>query len=171
MLDREAWAVPTTPEQVADAVSTVLALIEPDAGPERVAVLARFVADQDYTAAEMQLMAREGPKANHYGSRLRIDVLHGIVEESRKLRAMLDRVLTGEEVSALCTAHPEISPDDFACASYDRFNNPLWRYAPDVARRARERGIVATPETPDAVGRREGPVTLNIIDPGADRAA
>lgn len=167
MLDRTAWAAPASDEDVAQAVATVVALIEPDAAPERVGVLARFIGDQGYTAAEMRLIEREGPKANHYGKHVRIDVLNSIVEESRKMRAMLDRVLTGEDVSALCTAHPEVRPEDFACASFDRFNNPLWRYAPDVARRARERGVTATPELPETAGRDDRPAPLGIIGGGA----
>lgn len=156
MLDREAWEAPATPEQIADAVSTVAALVEPDASPERIAVLTRFIGDEDYTAAEMRLIARMGPKANHYGKHVRVDVLHEIVTEHRKVRAMLDRMVTGEEIAALCTAHPEISPDDFAPGTFDRFNNRLYRYAPEIARRARERGLSGGPVIEDDAPRRIG---------------
>ena len=140
--------------EIATAVSTITTLIEPDASEERVAVLARWIAEQDYSAAEIRMVEREAPKANHYGKFIRIDVLHGIVERSRRLRSMLDRVLTGEEVSKLCSAHPDVTPLDFACASFDRFNNPLWRYAPEIAARARERKQAATPHIEDEPSKR-----------------
>lgn len=149
-------------------------MVEPDADPARVSVLSRAIAGRGYSAAEVDLIREEAPFANHYGAHLRLDVVDGIVNEHRRIRSMIARTLSGDEVAEVCGLDTSISPDDFACAGYDGRNNPLWRYAPDVAARARARGIVANPETPEAVGRKEGPVTLHLLGPrdgSADQAA
>lgn len=157
---------------MATTVSAICTLVEP--GSDRVGVLAQAITARGYSAAEIELIRREAPYANHYGPHVRLDVIDTIVKDHRRVRSMLTRALSGDEVAEVCGLDPSITPDDFACANYDARNNPLWRYAPDVARRARERGIVANPETPEAVGRKEGPVTLNLIagrDGDANRAA
>ena len=149
MLDRDAWLAPATPEQTADAVATVVTLVEEEASPERIGTLARYIAQRGYTAAEMRLIAQEGPAANHYGKRVNLHTLDEIVNDARKIRAMLDRVLTGDELATLCTAHPEISPRDFACAGHDGRNQPLWKHAPEIAAKARARNTQHIAELPE----------------------
>lgn len=163
ILDTEAWGAPAEAVAVAAAVGEVLAFVEPTATDGRAAMVTRAISQRGYSAPEIELIKREAPFANHYGPHVRLDVIDKIVNDHRAVRAMLARPLSGDDVAAVCTLDPALSPDDFACTGFDSRNNPLWRYAPAVAASARDRGIVATPEMPDAVGRQEGPVTLHLI--------
>ena len=138
-----------------------MTLVEP--GSARIPVLAQAIAQRGYTAAEVELIRKEAPFANHYGPLVRLDVLDAIVNDHREMRAMLARMVTAEEVAALCTKHAELTPDDFAPGPFDRFNNRLYRYAPEIARSDWARGLTGGPEIEPTPHNRDAPVTLNIL--------
>jgi hypothetical protein len=135
-LNREAWAVPATTDQVVDVVSQLVAILEPGTGrdnPHRTLMMAQLIAQRGYSAAEVELIRREAPFRNHYGALIRLDVVDSVVKEHRELRAKLERPLTDREVGPVIDAlHREgsthITPDHFPCCGYNERDERLYRY-------------------------------------------
>ena len=111
----------------------MLDVIEPDASTQRTKQLYRLIDRRGYSRAELALAMSEAPFKNHYGNRIKLDVVDGIIQEHRKDRAALNRSLTREQVTDLLERHPEaLQWDAFHCCGYTKRDQPLYRYAPDA---------------------------------------
>lgn len=102
--------------------------------PQRIAMLARLVAMRGYSRAELALAASKVPydtRASHnYGRGLNAADVERVVAESRKLRAMLDRMLTERQMFDVCAEFPEdLDPSQFGICGYDSMDRPFYRYA------------------------------------------
>ena len=114
-----------------------MAAVEPDASDSRMQTVARLLKTRDYTRAELMLAMKElpfDPEASHnYGKGFNPADVERIVSEHRKLRQKLSQPLSSEDRDELIAEHPEkIDPDAFHCCGFNSYDEPLWRYAPDV---------------------------------------
>ena len=136
VLNREAWRTPAGQGDYAAAASHLMSLCEPDASDQRQQVMTRLLASYDYTRAELLLAMREvprDPEAGHnYGRGFSVADLHRIVADHRQARQQLDRPVTAPTRDELCAQFDELRPQDFPCCSYNKFNEPLFRYNPDL---------------------------------------
>lgn len=150
-LDRSAWETEATPDDVAEVAAFVVSVVEPGAEPARTALVSKLLAMYAYTRAELLLIGREAPRANHYGNHVRMDVIDGIVQQSRTLRAATRGRISQTERDRVC-AETGTHPDDFACAGFDERNRAEFTYAPHLRRET-----PAPPPTPLLGGAGNGP--------------
>lgn len=97
-------------------------------------MLTRLMGMRDYTRAELVLAVQRVPfdsRASHnFGRGLNVADVERVIMEHRKLRAMIDRVVTEFQMRKLCEEFAtEIEPDHFGVCGYDADDRPLWRYA------------------------------------------
>lgn len=96
-------------------------------------MLARLIAMRDYTRAEllqaMQAVPFDTRASHNYGRGLNAADVERVVAEGRRLRKMLDRMLTQRQMFDLCAEFPnEVAPSDFGICGYDGMDNPFFRY-------------------------------------------
>jgi len=119
---------------VTAAVSTVLALYQPDAKPEQVAILVSLVAGRGYSKAELRFALEELAFDEEMNNKLRYKSpvtpadFERVIKASRQYRAMLDTPQPEREVLKICLRFPEVRRDNWKQCSFDEFNNPLYRY-------------------------------------------
>lgn len=131
------WQTPATEGDVRAAVAYMLTAVEPTVADERVGVLIRMLGARGYTRAELLLATQELPfdadASHNYNRGFNPADVERIIKKNRKARAMLARPVSSRERDDLITEHPgTVDPDGFRCCGFDSYNNPLWRYAPQV---------------------------------------
>ena len=132
-----AWSVEATGQEVEKAAAYLVAAVEPEASDSRMQTVTRLLKTRDYSRAELLLAMKRlpfDPDASHnYGRGFNPADVERIVEESRKTRARLQQPLSSEQRDEMIAEHPkEIDPDAFHCCGFNEYDEPLWRYAPNV---------------------------------------
>jgi hypothetical protein len=132
-----AWSVPAEDEEYAEAAAYLMAAVEPEASDSRMQTVARLLRTRDYTRAELMLAMKElpfDPEASHnYGKGFNPADVERIVSEHRTLRQRLTQSLSSKDRDELIAKFPEnINPDAFHCCGFNSYDEPLWRYAPNV---------------------------------------
>jgi len=134
--------VPARPETIADTVSMIVSLVEPDADEDRVSVLTRYLSAQDYTDAEIRYAARELPKDEHldakmrYGKPLTPADFERVIGRVRKLRRVLGQQRIPEKrVDALVDEMDKLSRGDFGQCGFDANDNPVYTITADARQR------------------------------------
>ena len=132
-----AWSVEAEPEEYEQAAAYLVAAVEPEASDSRMQTVTRLLKTRDYSRAELLLAMKRlpfDPDASHnYGRGFNPADVERIVEEHRKTQARLQHPLSSRQRDEIIAEHPkEIDPDDFECAGFDEYDNPLWLYAPTV---------------------------------------
>lgn len=141
IFDEEAWAAPATRSDVKAAASHLLTVTETGLGPDRRAsdaekvTFIRQLAAYDYSRAELLLAMREVPRdPERFGGRsVTVQDVHRVIRRSRIMRKRLKQSLDAEARDELIAEYPkELSQEDFKCCGFNKFDEPLYRYAPDV---------------------------------------
>lgn len=132
-----AWSVEATDEEYRNAAIYLVAAVEPEASESRMKTIVRLLKTRDYSRAELLLAMKRlpfDPEASHnYGRGFNPADVERIIEESRKTRARLQQPLSSEQRDEMIAEHPgEIDPDAFHCCGFNEYDEPLWRYAPNV---------------------------------------
>jgi len=139
--DAEAWKVPATREDCQAAATYLLTATEmglPEkrrASDEEKMVFMRLLAAYDYTRAELIYAMREVPRdPERFGGRgVTIQDVERIVRQSRTMRARLDQQIDEEALGELLAEFPDdLNREDFHCSGFNKFDEPLYRYAPDA---------------------------------------
>ncbi|WVM01038.1 hypothetical protein [Salinibacter phage 6_8] len=129
-----AWTTPATEEDYATAAKHLLAAVEPEASDQRSKMIYRLLRTREYSRAELLLVMKElpfDPDASHnYGKGLNPADIERIVEENRQTRRRLTRPMDSETRDEFITEHGA-DPDAFHCCGFDKYDEPLWRYAPN----------------------------------------
>jgi hypothetical protein len=95
----------------------------------------RLLAAYDYTRAELIYAMREVPRdPERFGGRgVTIQDVERIVRQSRTMRARLDQQIDEEALGELLAEFPDdLDREDFQCSGFNKFDEPLYRHAPDV---------------------------------------
>lgn len=140
----EKWEEPATPEQAADAVSAVEALVPANMKEEQVGELAQMVARRDYTAAELAYVVEEMMYDQELTKeltsfrdqpRLYPSDFDRFVEKIRELRRRLECALDRHDMNRLIRKFDELSRWDFGIMSYTPQGKPIFRFKndPDTA--------------------------------------
>lgn len=146
------WKVPATAEDYSQAATYFVAAVEPSAGAERMQMITRLLKTKEYSRAELLLAMKElphDPEASHnYGNGFNAADVSRVVEENRRLRRALTHPVSTERKNELIVEHgDEIDDDAFHVCTYDKYDNPMWRYAPNTDGDPQE----PTPETEDTL--------------------
>ena len=121
------------------AVSSVLALYQPEAKPQQVAVLVSLVAGRGYSKAELRYALEELAFDEDMNNKLRYKSpvtpadFERVIKASRQYRAMLDTPQPEREMLKICSKFPEVKRENWHKCGFDEFNNPLYRYVEVVA--------------------------------------
>lgn len=126
-----------TEEEYREAATYLVAAVEPEASESRMQTITRLLKTRDYTRAELLLAMKRlpfDPEASHnYGRGFNPADVERIVEEHRKIRARLQQPLSSQQRDEMIAEYPDqIDPDAFHCCGFNEYDEPLWRYAPDV---------------------------------------
>jgi len=135
--------VPAEDEEYTQAAAYLMAAVEPEASDSRMKTVARLLRTRDYTRAELMLAMKElpfDPEASHnYGKGFNPADVERIVDEHRTLRRRLTQPLSSEDRDNLIAEFSDkIDPDAFHCCGFNSYDEPLWRYAPDVEAQPKE---------------------------------
>jgi hypothetical protein len=138
----ERWKAPATREQVAQAVMTTTALVEPAIDDSRLQALVAFLASEDYSEAEIAYAARELPKDEHldakmrYGKPLTPADFERIISRVRSLRKVLSQQRIPEKrMDALINEVPELCREDFGQMGFDVNSDPVYTIKADARER------------------------------------
>lgn len=154
--DRETWLQPATPDEATRlarlAHSVVYDTTPPAASARQLGEMlaARYsVGELRYAVRELaydpeledkRRYSREGQFA------LRPADFERVISERHQLIHQLGMKLSEQERDRLILKWPrELSQDDFACCGFDRFNQPVWIYAPGM-QKGRTVAAFLTPE-------------------------
>lgn len=112
-------------------------MVEPEAPEGRPTTMYRALKTRGYSRAELLLAMKQlpfDPDASHnYGRGFNPADVERIISEHRKARTRLTQRLTSKQRDQLIAEFPdEIDPDAFHCCGFNSYDEPLWRYAPDV---------------------------------------
>jgi len=138
--DEEAWTVPASPEQAADAVSAVEAMTTADMTDEAIGTLARMVVRRGYTEAELAYAMEELMYDDELATALRFrDEKHvlpsdfeRVISEHREMRQRIDQLVDRHEMNRLINDFPgHLSRSDFGIAGYTVKDKPLFRFKQD----------------------------------------
>ncbi len=164
VLNRRAWEEPATARDAAEAASYLIAATEMGLPEKQRAsdaerqTFVRMLTSYDYTRAELLLAMREVPRdPERFGGRAAgIQDVERVIRKSRTMRARLEQALTAQARDELCAAYPqEISAEAFRCCGFNQFNEPLYRYTPDVPSHAGPPRAELPDERPGAGRSRE----------------
>ena len=116
------------------AISTVLALYQPEAQPEQIAVLTRLVSRRGYSRAELSYAVDELAFDETMHDKLRYKApvtpadFERVIKSSREHRAALATPQRDTKVRELLSKYPELVREKFKQCKFDEFNNPLFLY-------------------------------------------
>jgi hypothetical protein len=132
--DVAAWSVPAEVDEVATVVEFLITACDEKPTDARTGMLARLVRMRGYSRAELLLAAQTVPfdprSGTNYGRGLNAADLERVIDESRTIRAMLDRMLTERQMFDICGKYPQdLRPDMFGICGYDATDRPFYRYA------------------------------------------
>lgn len=140
LTDEEAWQAAAERETVADTVTMITALVEPDADKNRVSTLVSYLLSQDYTEAEIRYAAQELPKDEHldnkmrYGKPLTPADFERVIKRSRKVRAKLRKDMDRDTMIEMIEMEPALSRDDFG-KRHDNDNNTVYKLKAEARER------------------------------------
>lgn len=140
LTNEEAWETPAKRETVADTVTMITALVEPDADKNRVSTLVSYLLSQDYTEAEIRYAAEELPKDEHldnkmrYGKPLTPADFERVINRSRKVRAKLRKDMDRDTMIEMIEMEPRLSRDDFG-KRHDKDNNTVYKLKAEARKR------------------------------------
>jgi hypothetical protein len=141
LTDAEAWQIPATQEDCQAAATHLLTATEMGLSHERRTsdeekmAFMRLLAAYDYTRAELIYAMREVPRdPERFGGRgVTIQDVERIVRQSRTMRARLDQQIDEEALGELLAEFPDdLDREDFQCSGFNKFDEPLYRYAPEL---------------------------------------
>lgn len=127
----EAWERDAHPETVSAVVVSILALVEPSADSDRTEVLTQYLANRDYTDAELRYAARELPRDEHldakmrYGKPLTPADFERVINRSRRIRTSLRTAMDRETMIEMIEEFDDLSEDDFG-QRHDQNNNTVF---------------------------------------------
>ena len=116
------------------AVSSVLALYQPEAQAEQIAVLMRLVSRRGYSKAELAYAVEELAFDETMNEKLRYKApvtpadFERVIKASREHRAALSTPQRDTKVRELLSKYPELEREKFKQCKFDEFNNPLFLY-------------------------------------------
>jgi hypothetical protein len=136
------------------------------ASDEEKMVFMRLLAAYDYTRAELIYAMREVPRdPERFGGRgVTIQDVERIVRQSRTMRARLDQQIDEEALGELLAEFPDdLGREDFRCSGFNQFDEPLYRYAPNVEKRGGPPRPVPEEKQPPKRGG-DGPTNADLLD-------
>lgn len=135
------WTERATHGDASAAVSFITTQKQPGATEKQIQTWTRLVDRRGYSRAELLLAMHEVPFRNDYGQGFRLDVLDEVIQENRRDRERLGRLVTEQEMYELVERYPSIAKADFHLAGfgegYERRREKQFRYAPHIEREKR----------------------------------
>lgn len=139
------WDEPATVSEVANLVSTVVALFQPksddvQAEAAHVSLLVTLVAARGYKRAEVAHAMHEMPYDEEMNAKLRYRApvtpadFEACINRVREHRAWLKTTMTQQELNEFLRAHPEFDKSHFG-VRHDAKNNPIYLWLDPDKRR------------------------------------
>lgn len=123
---------PAPRDQVRAVLLKVAYLMEPDMSEARLRALIQYVADQDWTQAELFHAAERLPRDEHldqkirYGGRLTPADFDRIIEGTKKIADQIDKPLTRQQMIEAVDLEPALSRSDFRRESRPQHDEDRW---------------------------------------------
>jgi len=115
----QAWEQPAGRDVIRGAVLKVLYLMEPDASGDRLKALVAYLADQDYSEAEIIHAANTLPRDDELDQKIRYKGnltpadWHRVIQRTRTVRDRIDKPMGPGEMQGILELEPQLSRSDF----------------------------------------------------------